>query len=41
MIDTFRPLFLTEEALNYIDEKYPMSWTEKGGSAGFNEINTP
>ncbi|PKQ67842.1 homogentisate 1,2-dioxygenase [Raineya orbicola] len=28
MIDTFRPLFITEEALSFVDEKYPMSWTE-------------
>lgn len=28
MIDTFKPLFLTEEALEYLDEHYPMSWTE-------------
>ena len=40
MIDTFRPLFLTRDALDYLDDKYPMSWTEKGG-AGFNEVNTP
>jgi len=28
MIDTFKPLFITEEALEYVDEKYPMSWTD-------------
>lgn len=28
MIDTFKPLFLTEAAMEYVDEKYPMSWTE-------------
>ncbi len=28
MIDTFRPLYLTEEAMAYVDENYPMSWTE-------------
>lgn len=28
MLDTFRPLFVTEEGLNYVDDKYPMSWTE-------------
>jgi homogentisate 1,2-dioxygenase len=28
MIDTFRPLYLTEEALEYVDPNYPMSWTE-------------
>ena len=27
MVDTFRPLFLTELAKPYIDEDYPMSWT--------------
>jgi homogentisate 1,2-dioxygenase len=26
MIDTFRPLFLTRQALPYLDEKYPYSW---------------
>ncbi|MBW8049721.1 MAG: homogentisate 1,2-dioxygenase [Cytophagales bacterium] len=26
MLDTFRPLLLTEEAIKYVDEKYPMSW---------------
>lgn len=28
MIDTFKPLFLTEESLEFVDENYPMSWTE-------------
>ncbi|HAA11363.1 MAG TPA: homogentisate 1,2-dioxygenase [Cytophagales bacterium] len=28
MVDTFRPLFVTEQALAYIDENYPMSWKE-------------
>lgn len=28
MIDTFAPLFVTEEGLNYLDKNYPMSWTE-------------
>jgi homogentisate 1,2-dioxygenase len=28
MLDTFRPLFLTEAAKPYIDESYPMSWTD-------------
>ncbi|MDX1904182.1 MAG: homogentisate 1,2-dioxygenase [Thermonemataceae bacterium] len=28
MIDTFKPLYLTEEALSFVDENYPMSWTE-------------
>ena len=39
MIDTFRPLYLTEDALEFVDSKYPMSWTESTGD--FNEINTP
>jgi homogentisate 1,2-dioxygenase len=26
MLDTFQPLYLTEEALPYVDENYPMSW---------------
>lgn len=41
MIDTFRPLFLTEDAMNFFDEKYPMSWTENNSTSGFNEVNTP
>lgn len=34
MIDTFKPLHLTEYAVQYMDENYPMSWNEhgKGGS---------
>lgn len=28
MIDTFKPLYLTEAAMEYVDENYPMSWTE-------------
>lgn len=28
MIDTFKPLYLTEAALEYVDKNYPMSWTE-------------
>ncbi len=39
MLDTFRPLFLTTDAKEFIDSKYPMSWTDH--SDGFNEINTP
>lgn len=39
MIDTFRPLHLTEDALEFVDSKYPMSWTENSGD--FNEINAP
>ncbi len=26
MVDTFRPLYLTETALQYLDPRYPMSW---------------
>ena len=40
MIDTFRPLFLTEDALEFLDEKYPLSWTDES-TEPFNEINTP
>lgn len=40
MIDTFRPLYPTEDALEFIDPKYPMSWTDNGDGQ-FNEINTP
>jgi homogentisate 1,2-dioxygenase len=39
MIDTFRPLYLTEDALEFVDNNYPMSWTENRGD--FNEINAP
>lgn len=28
MLDTFRPLYLTEEAMEYVDKNYPMSWNE-------------
>jgi homogentisate 1,2-dioxygenase len=28
MVDTFKPLYLTEEALQYVDKKYPLSWLE-------------
>ena len=28
MIDTFRPLYLTDQAMEYLDTDYPMSWTE-------------
>ncbi|MBS9524281.1 homogentisate 1,2-dioxygenase [Litoribacter ruber] len=28
MLDTFRPLFVTTAALDYVDKDYPMSWTE-------------
>lgn len=39
MLDTFRPLHLTTDAEEFVDQKYPMSWTDH--SDGFNEINTP
>lgn len=34
MIDTFKPLYLTDYAVQFMDENYPMSWNEhgKGGS---------
>ena len=28
MLDTFKPLFVTTAALEYVDKNYPMSWTE-------------
>ncbi|MEM6361005.1 MAG: homogentisate 1,2-dioxygenase [Bacteroidota bacterium] len=28
MVDTFKPLFLTEAALEFVDADYPMSWTD-------------
>ena len=28
MVDTFKPLFLTEDAMEFVDKNYPMSWTE-------------
>jgi homogentisate 1,2-dioxygenase len=40
MIDTFHPLHLTTDSLEFLDEKYPMSWTDNSGDA-FHEINTP
>ena len=39
MVDTFRPLHPTEEALEFVDKNYPMSWSEDGQS--FNEVNAP
>jgi homogentisate 1,2-dioxygenase len=30
MIDTFKPLHLTEEAVALMDKNYPMSWKEHG-----------
>jgi homogentisate 1,2-dioxygenase len=41
MIDTFRPLYLTSDALEYLDKNYPMSWTDNDSKNGFNEVNTP
>lgn len=40
MIDTFKPLYLTDDALPYLDKNYPMSWTDNH-SGGFHEVNTP
>ncbi len=40
MVDTFRPLHLTEDALEFLDKNYPMSWTDHPGD-GFHEVNTP
>lgn len=28
MLDTFKPLWLTEDALQYVDKNYPLSWVE-------------
>lgn len=28
MIDTFKPLWLTSDSLEFLDENYPMSWTD-------------
>jgi homogentisate 1,2-dioxygenase len=40
MIDTFKPLYLTTDALEFLDKNYPMSWTDNN-SEGFHEVNTP
>lgn len=40
MIDTFRPLHLTTDGLEFNDPKYPMSWTDERAE-GFNEVNSP
>ena len=40
MIDTFHPLHLTEDSLEFLDKNYPMSWTDNS-SEGFHEVNTP
>lgn len=39
MIDTFKPLHLTTDALEFLDKNYPMSWTDDNGA--FNEVNAP
>ena len=41
MIDTFRPLYLTTDAKEFLDDNYPMSWTDRDSGEPFNEINTP
>ena len=40
MVDTFRPLHLTKDALEFLDANYPMSWTDPADGS-FNEVNTP
>ena len=40
MIDTFRPLYLTEDSIAFLDKNYPMSWTDDS-TEGFHEVNTP
>jgi len=40
MIDTFRPLHLTDQSLEFLDKNYPMSWTDNT-EGGFHEVNTP
>ncbi len=40
MIDTFKPLYLTTDSLEFLDKNYPMSWTDHVSDA-FNEVNTP
>lgn len=40
MIDTFRPLYPTTDALEFVDPNYPMSWTDNSDTP-FNEVNTP
>jgi homogentisate 1,2-dioxygenase len=40
MLDTFRPLHLTEDARAFVDSNYPMSWTDHNDGT-FNEVNTP
>ncbi|HOX82077.1 MAG TPA: homogentisate 1,2-dioxygenase [Chryseolinea sp.] len=40
MIDTFKPLYLTTDAFEFLDKNYPMSWTDNN-TDGFHEVNTP
>lgn len=40
MIDTFRPLYLTQDSIEFLDDNYPMSWTDRS-EGPFNEVNTP
>jgi homogentisate 1,2-dioxygenase len=40
MIDTFKPLYLTTDSMEFLDKNYPMSWTDNTPGT-FNEINTP
>ncbi|GCC50706.1 homogentisate 1,2-dioxygenase [Chryseotalea sanaruensis] len=40
MIDTFKPLYLTTDSLEFLDKNYPMSWTD-ASTEPFNEVNTP
>ena len=40
MIDTFHPLYLTTDSLEFLDKNYPMSWTDNT-AGGYNEVNTP
>jgi homogentisate 1,2-dioxygenase len=41
MIDTFHPLHLTTDSLEFVDKNYPMSWTDNDANTPFNEVNTP
>jgi homogentisate 1,2-dioxygenase len=41
MIDTFHPLHLTTDSLEFVDKDYPMSWTDNDPNTAFNEVNTP
>jgi homogentisate 1,2-dioxygenase len=40
MIDTFHPLHLTDQSLEFLDKNYPLSWTDNT-EGGFHEVNTP